>query len=352
MPNPKGIEELNGKLTDHYAVLSVLQDRGDFCQVKRVKSREDEAEYVMKIQGKKAMGRKAEQRFRDTTVQMMNLEKHQHIVQIHRCLEDSNYFYTLEEACDGGNLLEFLKHLKAKGLEAEALEDQVRRVIGELLISLRHLHKNGLVHKDVKLENAVLKKKVSSLLSSSSSFHSTSTKASTTQDAESDSSTQSECKLIDFDFVAPVSSVCKDVLGTDGYIAPEAYLGYVCPKSDIFSAGVVMFALIAGSMPFDDAIFDDCLNQNCVGHPKMQEIHDKLRRALPVSFGKSWKYMYQAQDFCGALLEFDVAKRPTAEEALRHPWMEKLLKKYVKLAEITTRNRNKKKTPQRRGTCV
>ena len=38
----------------------------------------------------------------------------------------------------------------------------------------------------------------------------------------------------------------KDVLGTDGYIAPEAYLGDVCPKSDIFSAGVIMFLLVAG----------------------------------------------------------------------------------------------------------
>ena len=57
----------------------------------------------------------------------------------------------------------------------------------------------------------------------------------------------------------PSSPKRRDVVGTDGYIAPEAYLGYVCPKNDIFSAGVVMFTLIAARFPFDDAIFDDWL---------------------------------------------------------------------------------------------
>ena len=39
----------------------------------------------------------------------------------------------------------------------------------------------------------------------------------------------------------------KAVVGTDGYIAPEAYLGDVCPKSDIFSTGVVPAQGCAGA---------------------------------------------------------------------------------------------------------
>ena len=59
-------------------------------------------------------------------------------------------------------------------------------------------------------------------------------------------------KLIDFDFTEewePDSPRSKAVVGTDGYIAPEAYLGNPQPKSDVYSAGVVMYVLIAGRFP-------------------------------------------------------------------------------------------------------
>merc|ERR1719174_1534882 len=76
----------------------------------------------------------------------------------------------------------------------------------------------------------------------------------------------------------------------------------------------------------DDAIFDDEPNENYVGCPKMQEIHDKLK-AFKVRFGKSWKHLDLAKDFCQTLLTFDVNARPTAEEALKHPFMAKFVEK-------------------------
>ena len=130
-------------------------------------------------------------------------------------------------------------------------------------------------------------------------------------------------RLIDFDFLEewePSSPKSKAVLGTDGYIAPEAYLGNACPKSDIFSAGVVMYILIAGRFPFNDAIFDDGPNENYVGSPKMVEINAKLER-YKVRFGPSFDPYPQAKDLCMRMLEFDPNKRPEAAEALRHPWL-------------------------------
>ena len=50
-------------------------------------------------------------------------------------------------------------------------------------------------------------------------------------------------KLIDFDFTEewePSTPKSKSVVGTDGYIAPELYLGDFSPKTDIFSVGVIM----------------------------------------------------------------------------------------------------------------
>jgi serine/threonine protein kinase len=108
-------------------------------------------------------------------------------------------------------------------------------------------------------------------------------------------------------------------VGTDGYIAPEAYLGDVCPKSDVFSTGVVMYLLIAGRYPFDSAIFDDGPNENYVGSPKMAEIYDKLQR-YKVRFGRPFDPYPEAKDLCMRMLEFDPDKRPDAAEALQHPW--------------------------------
>ena len=59
-------------------------------------------------------------------------------------------------------------------------------------------------------------------------------------------------KLIDFDFTEewePLTPSSKAVVGTDGYIAPELFLGNFSPKSDIFSVGVIMYVL-SNAQPF------------------------------------------------------------------------------------------------------
>jgi serine/threonine protein kinase len=303
-----------GTLASQYETLRVIHDGGDQCRVIRVRSRDDGAVYVMKIVDKKLLRCQKEALFREMTMRLMNTLESEHIVQIHGCFEDSDNFYILQEACEGGNLVDLLRLLESvnQGMDVETLQDEVRQAVGELLLSLDHLHKKGLIHKDVKLENAVFKTK----------------RSITTKNPNLSKylKVPRVLKLIDFDYLLDWkrNKRSKDVLGTDGYIAPEAYLGYACPKSDIFSAGVVMFLLISGRFPFDDEIFDDCANQNYPGHPKMQEIYDKLEK-FEVRYGKSWKHMDQAKDFCKTLLEFSVDKRPNAEEALKHPWMAKFV---------------------------
>jgi serine/threonine protein kinase len=52
------------------------------------------------------------------------------------------------------------------------------------------------------------------------------------------------------------------------------------------------------------------------------DIHQKLAKAK-VRFGSSWRHLAEAKDFCRSLLAFDPQDRPTAAEALEHPWMKK-----------------------------
>jgi calcium-dependent protein kinase len=258
---------------------------------------------------------------------MMNLPDTEHIVRIIACFEDSRYYYTLLESCQGGDLLDFHAMICAD-VDVEKLEREVRQVMGEILMALVHLHQQGLMHKDLKLENLVFKergcfepRRVGSptILAKDFDF------------GAKEKNSPTSLKLIDFDFAAEwrpdTAAKATAVVGTDGYIAPEAYVGDPCPKGDLFSAGVILFVLVEGRFPFDDDIFDDEPGENYVGSPKMLEIHEKLRRA-EVRFGETWEGLDLMKDFCQSLIKFDASERPTAKQALKHPWMKKFVAKH------------------------
>jgi serine/threonine protein kinase len=299
---PKPFQEL-------YVVDQVIFDGGEQCRIKRVRSTTDGKNYVVKMQLKAKIRGRNEPRFRRMTERMMNLPESPNVVKVFACYEDEKYFYTLLESLQGGDCYDFFQILTSDSLEPEFIEREVRKVMVSLLESLHHLHNQGLIHKDVKLENIVFKAKGSSTVKKSRS-------------SPDEPVSPTGMRLIDFDFLdewEPSSPKSKAVLGTDGYIAPEAYLGDCCPKSDVFSAGVVMYLLIARRFPFDDKLFDDGPNENYVGSPAMKKIHRKLQQ-YKVRFGSSFDPFPEARDLCMRMLEFDAQRRPDAAEALRHPW--------------------------------
>jgi serine/threonine protein kinase len=301
-----------------YVVEQEIHDGGEQCRIKRVRSTADGKHYVVKVQLKAKIRGRNEALFRRMTERMMNLPESPNVIKVFACYEDEKYFYTLLESLQGGDLFDFFRVLTSDTLEPEVVEKEVKKIIGSLLESLDHLHQQGLIHKDVKLENIVFKEKGSSTPKSGKTPKRRLSRESTPTEPVSPSG----MRLIDFDFLEewePTSPKSKAVLGTDGYIAPEAYLGSACPKSDVFSTGVVMYLLIAGRFPFDDAIFDDGPNENYVGSPKMSEIHGKLEK-YKVRFGRSFDPYPEARDLCRQMLEFDVSNRPDAVDALRHPW--------------------------------
>ncbi|CAE7042327.1 pknL [Symbiodinium natans] len=90
-------------------------------------------------------------------------------------------------------------------------------------------------------------------------------------------------KLIDFDTVETVQpqtpKKAKDVLGTDQYIAQEAYDGNYSAASDIFAVGVIGYRLLTSKFPYKADIFDDELSvrkkrligNSFAGCPALQE---------------------------------------------------------------------------------
>merc|ERR1712232_1174807 len=90
----------------------------------------------------------------------------------------------------------------------------------------------------------------------------------------------------------------REVMGTDGYIAPEAYEGNYSPAADIYQVGVIMYKLLTGKLPHDLAIFDDEPGENWVGSRAMKRIQAKLRNTQ-IDFGCApFHEMPAAADLC------------------------------------------------------
>ncbi|CAE8647087.1 unnamed protein product, partial [Polarella glacialis] len=132
----------------------------------------------------------------------------------------------------------------------------------------------------------------------------------------------------------------KDVLGTDQYIAQEAYDGKYSAASDIFAAGVIGYRLLTSKFPFKSDIFNDEAGENWVGSPKMKEIRKKI-----VNSKIDWSHRVfladlQCKDLLSIMLASNEKDRPTAQQALSHVWLTSRgrRKSMVELGDISLPN--------------
>ncbi|KAK7198628.1 protein kinase [Novymonas esmeraldas] len=208
------------------------------------------------------------------------------------------------EHIDGGSLYQ---RLATRGAVAEAA---ARAITRHLLTGLAVLHASGVMHRDIKPENLLLR-------SSSSSNNIIS------------NSDDGDVVVAIADFGFATRRIPSDeVVGSPQYAAPEVALialqqqqqhhhhsgaGGARPlyseKCDVWSAGVVVFVLLTGLLPFDGATPTDVFTTVVRNTPPLAAT---LRRG-----GVS----AAALSFLQQLLTSHPSKRPSAAEALRHPWL-------------------------------
>lgn len=248
---------------------------------------------------------KEEQEWRRTTDMLLNLPKSSTIARLHEVLEDAEAYYVVMEKVAGIDLYAALHS------DARITVDETTVILYRLLEAVQALHENGCIHRDLKLDNVMLD---SPILSRSP--------YSPPESSDDDLETMA-VKLIDLDTIEPFSpKISKRVVGTDQYIAQEAYGGRYSPASDIFSVGVIAFKLISGRFPFLDFKFDDWPGENKVGSIKMREIQDRLKD-FNINFDMDpWPELPQAKHLASWMLQCNEVERPTVEQALAHPFFD------------------------------
>jgi serine/threonine protein kinase len=286
----------------------------------------DGAKCVVKVRARDCSFSKSshEREWRETTLAQLNMPFMETMCQLYDVISTPKNYYVVMEEVAGMDLLEQLSNDTMK-------PNEVREVVFQICEALKGLHKVGRIHKDIKLENVMVDmastKEPSSPGGRMMRRNSLPANIGTrprSPGAKGPATPRSPgVKLIDFDTVVrwePASPKSKDVLGTDGYIAPEAYKGEYSPASDIYSAGIIMYKLLTKKYPHDKAIFDDQPGENWVGSPAMARIRARLQKESIDFTRPPLDKMPEAVSLCQKMLAFEPEDRPSAAAVLEHKW--------------------------------
>lgn len=203
------------------------------------------------------------------------------LVGTHEVLEGPEVLNYVLELAAGGDLFEFVT------TRGPCDEHRARSLFAGILAGIDQVHRTGLMHRDIKLENILL--------------------------MHPDPTLPEQVRLADFEF--SVESPAVGPVGSLAYSAPEA-LGPAQPYTasvDIWAAGVVLYAMLSASAPFDCPLEGPGATEQ------------QIRNTLPfgIEFKETcWEQVSPAaKDLISRLLHPNPAERLSLESALLHPWL-------------------------------
>ena len=267
---------------------------------------------------------------------------HKNVTKILDKQKTSNNFYIEMEYSNGPNLYEYVKQYKKK--YGKCLnEETVQKLVKQIASGLEYLHKNKIIHRDIKLENLIINfddvsnktkgLKEDDIYQKKIIYSSLPSKFSEIGDLLKENIT---VKICDFGFSRKVdeNSQASTILGTPITTAPDVLFlelgqGHYGTEADMWSLGVCVYELLIGNVPF----FKNSIK-------KLKE--DILNGVF--DYPKNVDISFESISFINALLQYDPKKRLSWDNFWKHPFLNKNVKDFHPLK--LTLNLDKQLTEQ------
>uniref|UniRef100_A0A8C1Z5E3 SNF-related serine/threonine-protein kinase n=1 Tax=Cyprinus carpio TaxID=7962 RepID=A0A8C1Z5E3_CYPCA len=207
-------------------------------------------------------------------VRCMKLVQHPNVVRLYEVIDTQTKLYLILELGDGGDMYDYiLRH------EGGVAEDTAKVHFAQIVRAIAYCHRLHVVHRDLKPENVVFFRQ------------------------------QGTVKLTDFGFSNHFQpgTMLMTSCGSLAYSAPEILLGeeYDAPAVDIWSLGVILYMLVCG-------------------HPPFQEANDSetLIMIMDCRYNVPNHVSQECKDLISQMLQRDPAKRASLTEIESHPWLQ------------------------------
>lgn len=213
-------------------------------------------------------------------INILHLCTHPHIIRLYEVIDTPTDIFLVNEYVSGGELFDYIV---SKG---RLSSDEARNFFHQIVSGVEYCHFQKIVHRDLKPENLLLDSNLN-------------------------------IKIADFG----LSNLMRDgdflrtSCGSPNYAAPEVISGhlYAGPEVDVWSCGVILYALLCGSLPFDDESIPNLFKKIKSGMYSLPSHLSQLARNL-----------------IPRMLEVDPMKRITIPEIRLHPWFQHKLPPYLR----------------------
>ncbi|XP_061600633.1 calcium/calmodulin-dependent protein kinase type II subunit gamma isoform X12 [Cololabis saira] len=264
------------RFTDEYQLYEEL-GKGAFSIVRRCVKKSTGQEYAAKIINTKKLSARDHQKL-EREARICRLLKHPNIVRLHDSIAEEGFHYLIFDLVTGGELFE---DIVAREYYSEA---DASHCISQILESITHIHQHDIVHRDLKPENLLLASKMKG----------------------------AAVKLADFGLAIEVQGDQQawfGFAGTPGYLSPEVLRKDPYGKPvDIWACGVILYILLVGYPPFWDE--------------DQHKLYQQIKAGAYDFPSPEWDTVTpEAKNLINQMLTINPAKRITADQALKHPWV-------------------------------
>uniref|UniRef100_A0A8C0ULR0 calcium/calmodulin-dependent protein kinase n=2 Tax=Passeriformes TaxID=9126 RepID=A0A8C0ULR0_CYACU len=254
-----------------------FSSRGAFSVVRRCVKKNSSQEYAAKIINTKKLSARDHQKL-EREARICRLLKHPNIVRLHDSISEEGFHYLVFDLVTGGELFE---DIVAREYYSEA---DASHCIHQILESVNHIHQHDIVHRDLKPENLLLASKCKG----------------------------AAVKLADFGLAIEVQGEQQawfGFAGTPGYLSPEVLRKDPYGKPvDIWACGVILYILLVGYPPFWDE--------------DQHKLYQQIKAGAYDFPSPEWDTVTpEAKNLINQMLTINPAKRITADQALKHPWV-------------------------------